>query len=152
MTAVSHKEHLPFPPIPCQIQYFRNKTQVKFTSDTFSGIMILLTFISMSSEFWSILNTIRISLISDDGWHEDPRYALISNRVSCCHISWKIIRMIRYNELISFEGYTHWETQRTFFRWWWISDRSSMIGNCARRRFEDNVFDNLIYWPCISVK
>ena len=26
-----------------------------------------------------------------------------------------------------------------------------MIGNCACRWFEDNVFDNPIYWSCISV-
>ena len=41
----------------------RNKKQGKITNDTFMDIVILFPFISTSSASWSILNTIRISLL-----------------------------------------------------------------------------------------
>ena len=88
MIVVSNRDDLPFQSISCWIQCFRNKTKVKITSATFSDIMILVTFINTSSESWSILNTIRKSLISDDEWHEDPRYVLTFNRTSNYHVSW----------------------------------------------------------------
>ena len=73
---VSNRNDLPFPSISCYIQCFRNKTQGKITNDTFMGIVILFPFISTSSASWSILNTIRISLLLSSESHDDTRWSV----------------------------------------------------------------------------
>ena len=89
------------------------------------------------------------------------RYSMICeiDRTSDWQKTWEVIWLIRFCEQMSCVQYTRWETQRTFFWWWGISERSSinferssMIENVAWRWFEDNVFENLICWSYIFAK
>ena len=137
---------------------FPNKNQGQITNDTFMEIVILFQFISTSSASWSILNSIRISLLSVSETQDDNRRS-VELIVQVTTKIWEVIWIIRFCEQISFIRYTYWETQRTLCRWWWISERSRinfeqspMIENVAWRWFEDNVFEYLICWSYIFTK